>query len=123
MRYEIKNLNNQTLTSLLLRLGLAMVFLYAAAGSLLHPQEWIGYLPPFLLKMEALNSAVLLKIFAVYEILLAVWLISNRYIRYVGLLCAATLLGIILAQPSALIVTFRDIGLIFMALAIAALEK
>lgn len=117
----MKKLNNQTLASWLLRLGLAFVFVYAAAGTLLHPHLWQGYLPAFVQKWPLVH--LLLKGLALYEIALAVWLLSGRYVKYAALLCAATLAGIILAQPQDLIITFRDVGLVFMALALAAIEK
>jgi len=103
--------------ALLLRIGLAVVFLYAAAGSLMHPEQWVGYLPSFLAEMH--NATSLLKAIAVSEILLALWLLSGKFTRYAGLLAAAMLAGIVVSQPSALIITFRDIGLVFMALALA----
>lgn len=105
------------LPSLLLRIGLATVFLYAAVGSLQHPIEWIGYLPMFLQKMSDVH--LLINLFAVYEIFLTVWLLSGRFIRYAGAVCALTLAGIVVSQPGALIITFRDVGLVFMALALA----
>src|ERR1700681_2641616 len=104
-------------SALLLRSGLAIVFLYAADGSLQNPLEWAGYLPHFL--SHAFNSSTLVKIFAVYELALVVWLISGYYLRWAALLCALTLLGIVATNPSQLIVTFRDIGLAFMAMPLA----
>jgi hypothetical protein len=103
----------------LLQLGLAIVFLYAAISSLLSPLDWTGFLPTFLTGLAP--SLMVLKILAVYEILLAVWLLSGRYLRYAAWLTALTLAGIILTNPTQLIVTFRDIGLLFAALALAAL--
>ena len=44
----MKYLNNPKLAQALLRIGLAFVFLYAAISSLMHPDEWVGYLPSFL---------------------------------------------------------------------------
>lgn len=116
-----KSISNPGATSWLLRIGLAFVFLYAATSSLRHPVEWIGFLPTFLTK--AIAGATLIKLFAVYELVLAGWLLSGRYVRYCSLLCALTLAGIVIANPSQLITTFRDVGLVFMALALYATEK
>jgi uncharacterized membrane protein YphA (DoxX/SURF4 family) len=112
------NLTKEQLTPLLLRLGLAIVFVYAAVSSLMHPEQWVGYLPPFMAKMH--DAVSLLKVFAIFEILLSVWLLIGKFVRFAALLAALMFAGIILAQPSDLIVTFRDIGLVFMALALAA---
>lgn len=108
--------NNHT-SALLLRSGLAIVFLYAAVSSFKDPLEWAGYLPHFLL--HHFNAVHLVKFFALYELILVAWLISGYYIRWAGLLCAVTLLGIVATNGSQLIVTFRDIGLAFMAMALA----
>ena len=104
------------MASWLLRAGLAIVFLYAGIASLQHPLEWVGFLPAFLTAHIA--ATTLIKVFAVYELVLALWLISGKLIRYSALLCAVTLAGIVITNPSQLITTFRDIGLACMALAL-----
>jgi uncharacterized membrane protein YphA (DoxX/SURF4 family) len=105
------------LSRLFLRLGLAIVFLYAAISSTLNPNEWIGYLPPLL--TDRSDGAVLLKFFSVYELILAAWLLSGVCVRYAALLCAATLAGIVVSNISLFAISFRDIGLAFAALALA----
>jgi uncharacterized membrane protein YphA (DoxX/SURF4 family) len=107
-------------TSWLLRIGLALVFLYAGVASLQHPLEWAGFLPHFLTR--AFTATVLIKGFALYELVLAVWLVSGRLRKYSSLVCAMTLAGIVITNPSQLITTFRDIGLVCMALALFFVE-
>lgn len=107
----------KTLTPLLLRIGLAIVFLYAALGSLINPEDWVGYLPGVL--TDHFSSDLLLKGFSLYELGLAAWLLSGIYLRYAGLLCAATLAGIVVANLGLFEIVFRDIALIFAALALA----
>lgn len=104
-------------SAILLRSGLAIVFLYAAASSLRTPLDWVGYLPHFL--TNHIHAVTLVKIFAIYELILALWLLSGHYIKYAAILCTLTLFGIVATNPHQLIVTFRDIGLAFMALALA----
>jgi len=111
-------LRREQFTPILLRIGLVIVLLYAATSSLMHPEQWVGYLPSFIERMRDATS--LLQTFAVLEILLSVWLLSGKYIRYAAIAVALLFLGIIFAQPSDLIISFRDIGLLFMALALAA---
>jgi len=112
---------NHLITSWLLRIGLAVVFIYAAVASLQHPLEWIGFLPTFI--RNVLPGTSVIKVFAVYEAALAGWLLSGKYARFAGLLSAATLTGIVIANPTQLITTFRDIGLVFMALALFFAEN
>jgi hypothetical protein len=109
------------LPALLLRLGLASVFLYAAVATLQQPLVWVGYLPHFL--AESTNALTFVKIVAVYELVLVAWLLSGKYVKYAGLLCALTLVGIVLSNTGQLLVTFRDFGLIFAALALMFLDK
>ena len=105
--------------AVLLRVGLAFVLLYAAFSQLMHPLEWTGYLPGF--ATNIFQPQALVTILAIYNIALAVWLLSGRWIRYAGLLCASTLAGIALLNLNQLVVTFRDIGLAFAALALVFL--
>ncbi len=106
------------LPALLLRIGLAVVFLYAAVSSLRHPLDWTGYVPTFATRFVAITTFV--KLMAIYELVLSALLLVGKYRRYVGLLCAVTLAGIVLVNLGQLITTFRDIGLLFAALALAA---
>ncbi len=116
-----RKIDNDKIANWLLRIGLAAVFLYAAVSSLQHPVVWAVFLPLFLTKL--ISSVTLIKFFAVYELLLVVWLLSGKYTRYAAALCAATLLGIVVTNPSQLIVTFRDVGLAMMATALFFLES
>lgn len=116
-----KNISNINIACWLLRLGLAFVFLYAAVSSLRHPLEWVGYLPTFATKTIA--AITLIKLVAIYELVLSVGLISGKFLRYSALLCAVTLALIVLLNPSQLLTTFRDIGLVFMAVALYFIAK
>ena len=111
-----KPTHNHT-SAILLRSGLAIVFLYAAVSALQNPLEWASYLPHFL--VHSSHVVTLVKFFAGYELVLIIWLISGSYLRWAAVLCALTLLGVVVTNPSQLFVTFRDIGLAFMALALA----
>lgn len=114
-------LDRPGLPTLLLRLGLVVILLYAAIGSFVDPREWIGYLPAFL--TDIIDGSVLLNMFAIFELALTAWLLSGIYTRYAALVAAAMLTGIVLANFDLFAITFRDIALIFAALALAALSK
>lgn len=106
---------------MLLRGGLAFVFLYAAIASFRSPAKWAGFLPAFLTKV--IVGTTLIKLFAVYELVLAGWLLSGKFVKYAAVLSALTLLGIVATNPSQLVITFRDIGLLFMAAALYFVEE
>lgn len=121
MKNLLSLLENKKLTPILLRLGIAVVFLYAAISSFIAPREWIGFLPPILI--DHFDAMLVLKIFSAYELLLSAWLLSGVYTRYAGLLCAVTLAGIIVCNFSLFAISFRDIGLLFASLALATYKE
>lgn len=107
------------LSTIFLRMGLATVFIYAALGSTLSPNNWIGYLPPFFTAMFPAPSVLM--VFSIVELALAVWLLSGVYVRYAALVSFFMLGGIVLSNFALLDISFRDIGLMFAALALACL--
>jgi uncharacterized membrane protein YphA (DoxX/SURF4 family) len=110
-------LGNKKLTPIFLRLGLAIMFLYAAISSFVDPREWVGFLPVIL--TDRIDAETLLHIFSVYELAIAAWLLSGVYVRYAALLCAVTLAGIVVTNFELFAISFRDTGLMFAALALA----
>lgn len=114
-------IQNRSLPLWLLRIGLAIMFLYAAISSFLQPSEWIGYLPGFI--AQFFDPELVLKVFSVIEIMVATWLLSGVYTRYAALAAGVMLLGITISNFSLLAISFRDIGLAFAAFALAALAE
>ncbi len=112
---------NIRLVSFLLRTGLAVVFGYAAVASLLAPDDWIGFLPPFLRRREF--SGTLLVLFSIYEIALALWLLSNKQPFRAAAFAALTMVAIIIPNILVLDVIFRDAAILFMALGLMTLTK
>ena len=114
-------MQNEKLVSFLLRLGLASVLLYASLASILDPNSWIGFLPE---KMrEMFPAATLLTIFSIYEIVLALWLLSDYKIFYAALLAALTMAAVVVTNIQQLDIVFRDVAILFSALALAALKR
>ncbi len=113
-------MKKDALASLLLRLGLVAVFGYAAVAATLRPNDWVGFMPQFLTRL--IPALTLLKIFSAYEIVLAVWLLTGWEVFYAAVLSALTVAGIMVANPGALDITFRDIAILLGALALAVLN-
>jgi hypothetical protein len=107
--------------SILLRFGLAFVFLFAAVSGFLAPQNWIGYLPNF--ATAILPPNVLLVILGLYEIILAIFLLFKKEVALPALLAALTLFGITIVNLPQFDVVFRDVGLAFAALALFFIGK
>lgn len=106
--------------SLLLRGGLAFCFLYAAISALRSPGEWVAFVPHFLNNFMAAETTV--KLLSVVQIVTAGWLLWGRYLRYAAGLALVLLLGIFVFNFNLLIITFRDLGLAFMAAALLYLD-
>ncbi|HSW80159.1 MAG TPA: MauE/DoxX family redox-associated membrane protein [Candidatus Saccharimonadales bacterium] len=113
--------NNPDIATWILRLGLVFIFAYAGIDGLRHPLLWVGYMPKFLL--DTFDQTVLMRFFSIVELLLALWLLVGVYLRWAALLAAAMLAGITLSNLPNFLITFRDVGLFAMALALAVLAK
>ena len=113
--------NPTKLAILLLRIGLAITFLYASVSSLLWPEAWLWYIPVWL--QNLLPSQIQLTVHAIFELTLAIWLLTGWKTFYPALLYALDLLIIILLNISAMDVIFRDFGLLFAAGSLAILSK
>lgn len=112
---------NVDLPSLLLRIGLAFVFLYAGIASLQQPLEWEGYVPHIAANLFGVLTT--LHLITVLEIVLGMWLLTGKYAKYAAALAALVLAGIVLVNVNQMLVTFRDVGLLFAALALYASER
>lgn len=108
------------LTSFILRVALAVPFLFAAVDTTLQPEAWIGFMP--LLLQNLLPKALLLGGFSLYEVVLSVWLLSGWKTKEAAVLAAATLLAITIANITALEIVFRDVGLLLAAVALGVLH-
>ena len=112
----LKNVHNPRLAVWALRLGLAFVFVYAGIESLREPLAWSSYLPHFLAVSAQVET--IMRLFAVFELGLAAWLLTGVYLRYAAVVAAGLLGGIVVFNPDTLSVTFRDVGLCLMAIAL-----
>lgn len=101
---------------LLMRVGLASVFLYAGFAALAQPSHWIGFVPHSFTNI--IPADTFLKMMSLYELALGTLLLTGYYVRYAAALSALTLLGIISGSLDAFEVTFRDVGLLCMAIAL-----
>jgi uncharacterized membrane protein len=105
----------------LLQLGLGLTILYAGVDAFLHPADWIGFLPAWI-TMFKLTPALALQIHSILEIALGLALLVNYKVRYVAALSALDIALILFVSGfgrNALLITFRDIGLFFLALYLA----
>lgn len=110
----------------LLRIALALSFIYPAVAALTDEASWLGYFPQFatdLFRIIAvplkLSDTVLLHAFGLVEVILAGWVLFGKRVRVPALIMAALLLAIVLTNLGQFDVLFRDVSLMFVALALA----
>ncbi len=106
---------------IMLRWGLAFAFFYAAISSLRGPEDWIPYLPSFLVAIFSDHS--LLTVFSLYQIILAVWLFWGGRLAWASLTAAITLIVIVFFNLNMMERVFPDVGLALAALALFALAR
>ncbi len=106
----------EQLPSWLLRAGLAFVLSYAATSSFFHPETFARYFPSF---MPSAWATELLPVFAVFEMLLAVGLMTDRYTYAASMLAGITLVAIVVVNPDAFDVLFRNVAIACGAFALA----
>jgi len=109
-------MSNQKMVLLLLRVAIASVFLYAAIAATFDHSNWIGFIPQIAERIAP--ASTLLTGFALFQFILAVWVLSGWKTFYASLLAAFTLLGIISANWGDLNVLFRDFAIFFSAIAL-----
>lgn len=106
-------MHNPRLVNILLRISIASVLLYAAFGSILQPYNWVGYFPPFIKTM--VNENVLLWGFSIFQLVLAVWVLSGWKQFFAAGVSALLLLVIIAVNYTQMDILFRDFAIFFAA--------
>lgn len=103
--------------ALILRIGLAFSFFYAAIAGFISPESWVGWLPEFV------RSESWLTLFGISEIIMGIWLLSGYRLFYCAASSSAMLFGIVVFNFGAIDVVFRDISLALSAVALAVLAR
>lgn len=109
-------MQSKQIVSLILRISLAFAFIYPAVNAYFDPMSWIGYFPPFL--FGYVPDEVLLHSFGVLEIALALWVLSGWKVHIPATLMALMLLAIVMFNIPQFQVTFRDLSILGIALAL-----
>ncbi len=115
----------RNLPQLLLRVGLAFTFLYAAWSSFQNPINWIGFFPQSILALfsAAFSPQQVLTGFSLLEAAIGILLLLGSKLVLVSLVAVFFLAGIIWFNLGAMDIIFRDVGLLFAALALFALAR
>ena len=114
-------MNSKYLVSFFLRTGLGIVFLYAGVSCLIYPDIWVSFIPSFI--YSVFTEKIFLTIYSIFQIILALWLFSGYKPYAASILTALTLILIIVFNIQSLDLIFRDIAILFAALALMFLSK
>src|SRR3989338_6424786 len=118
---EAKVQQYQWLAPILLRTGIAVVFLIFGVDKFFHVDSWLAYVPVWAAKMIPIDMTLFMYIQGVIEALLGFLLLIGFWSRTISFLCALHLAGIIVALGYNEI-TVRDFGL-FMATLVLSLRE
>lgn len=108
---------------LLLRVGLAISFLYPALHALTDPYAWIGYFPPFLLSLAGEHAILMLHVWGAIEVVLALWLLFARTVFIPSTIMAIALMAVVIANPAQFPILFRDVTIALSAGALAWMHR
>ncbi len=89
---------------------------YAAIASFLQPLNWIGFFPAWL--RGFMPASILLFAYSLYQMALALWLLSGKKAFYAAILGGVTLVAIIVTNITLLDIIFRDVAILFAAVAL-----
>ncbi len=110
-------MQNARIVNIFLRLSISSVFFYAAIAATLQPYNWVGYIPTPLSTIAPTN--ILLLGFSLYQLILAIWILSGWKTFYSALFSSLTLIAIIVANFSDIDILFRDFAIFFSSVALA----
>lgn len=114
---------NSLTHDLLLRIGLALVFIFAGVSAFLSPTDWIGYIPE-IIEDYGMTRELALQLHAAGDIFLGAWILSGIAGSWAGFFAGTWLIVItVVSGPSLLLITFRDVGLAFAAFAYSAYAR
>ena len=109
-----------SIASLLIRIGLAFVFGYAAISMAISPESYLHYVPPFI--KEIINPIAFLHMFGAFEIGLSLWLLSGRGKLYAAGIAFLTIFMLTVVNIDSFATVFRNVAIILSALALVFIE-
>lgn len=109
-------MNREKIASVVLRIGVAFAFLYAGIAGFLDPEAWVGWFPKFM--RDIVPQFTLLTGWGIFEIFIALWILSGKKIFTPSLLASLSLAGLILTNLGAMDIIFRDVTILAATIAL-----
>ncbi|MBI5135049.1 NUDIX hydrolase [Candidatus Uhrbacteria bacterium] len=106
----------------ILRIGLAATLIYAGIDMMIQPQVWLGFFPAFALAASPLKETPTVIMHGIAHIVLAVGLLYPKTVRWAAVFTALLLMGVLIFSGD-WFVTFRDVGLLAIAVALIVWPK
>lgn len=112
---------SEKLSSLLIRIGLAFVFLYAALYMTISPEKYIDYFPKFM--RDLVPGYTLLHVFATFEVILSFFLIIGKFNFITAIISFITMFALTAVNLDRFPVLFRNVSIILSALALVITSR
>lgn len=106
---------------IVLRVGVAIAFVYPAVEASFYPDAWIGFFPLWMRDLP-LDDKLMLHVFGASEILIALWILIGKKIFVPSILASGYLLMIIVLNWKFMDLLFRDIAILAIPLSLAVMN-
>ena len=113
-------MNREKVADWLLRIGVALTFLYPPLSAFADPYTWLGYVPHF--ARGFVPDLVFLHSFGAIEVVIALWILSGKKIFWPSVLATLMLGAIVVFNSSDFQLLFRDVAIACMSAALAVLH-
>ncbi len=113
-------IDKEKLASFFLRIGIAFSFIYVGVMAFSNPSSWIGFVPSFIENFVSKES--FLYTHGLFDFLLGLWIISGKKTFHASILASLAMLGIIIFNLNSFDIVFRDISILFAAIALGILS-
>ena len=91
------NKNDTQIAFFILRLGIALVFLWFGIDKFIHTSNWIGWVPGWMTKIIPFSATMFMYIQGVIESVAGFFLLIGKYPHLAAFVCVLILLGIEIA--------------------------
>lgn len=109
----------------ILKIGLAFTLIYAGIDTLFHPYDWIGFVPTWTVVFGT-SQTLALQAHSIFEALIGVLILTNWKSKWISIIVALDMTAILLVNGfgrNIFLVTFRDVGLLTIAIFLALSEN
>lgn len=109
-------------STLLLRLAIALAFLYPPFDAISNPNAWLGFFPPAMLQFASahgISGMTLLMLWSVVEVVIAAWVLSGKRIFLPSAAATLFLILIVVFNIPLMEIVFRDIALALVSATLA----